>query len=68
MRSPGGFRRAARWAGVAVFAVLAGAWVFYAAAALRLPGGGFKIPLWVPLLAAVILWVRWRSRAEQVRG
>lgn len=53
--------RAAKWAAVAVFALIAATWVFCAAAALRLPGGGFKIPLWVPLLAAMILWIRWRT-------
>ncbi len=60
--------RAAKWAGVVVCALMAGLWVVgLFAVALPRAGTPLKIPLWVPLLAAVILWLRWRVRkAEQV--
>jgi hypothetical protein len=62
------FGSAVKWAGIVACIPIAGLWVF-TVVAVTLPDDrtSFHIPLWVPLLAAVILRVRWHlpRRAEK---
>ncbi len=54
-------RCTAKWAAAGACILIAGLWLFAVLAAV-LPDDftPLRIPLWVPLLTAVILWIRWR--------
>ncbi len=61
-------RSASKWAGLAACMLIAALWLFALVAIAPDDRTSFHIPLWVPLLTAAILWVRWHLPRHPQEG